>query len=318
MLGTAWKRVVWTTGGSSSVEAAIKIARVYSLLKEDPARRKIASVGNAFHGISIGTMSVTDEDIDKRFYGVSLSDHLRVNLDDPDLLNQLERQISRIAAVLVEPVTGTGTVPLSSTALDNLRQLQKMGVLLIADEVATGFGRVSSVLASDDWEFRPDILAVSKALTNGAVPGGAVVLGEAVNACYSAHPKVGIWHAETGAGHPLVGAAVAVTASIFADTYELKEHENVRRETTALSRSVVEDVPGLESVGLGAFQTIQYSLDSNKSINVARLVDEIRQNGVVVHPSTRGVQIVPPLISPVEDLERIFEVVLSAMTMNQT
>ncbi|MCG7421923.1 aminotransferase class III-fold pyridoxal phosphate-dependent enzyme [Micrococcus sp. ACRRV] len=308
-----YSRVVWSTGGAMGVEAAIKIARVFHALQGEMGRRHVAANSNAYHGVSIGTMSVTDEDYDRRFYGVPYGETVRLSLNDEIDRKAVGPLARRLAAIIVEPVAGTGTIPLTSQALATIGELQAGGVLVIVDEVATGFGRVSKRFASEEWDLVPDLLVVSKGLTNGTVPGGAVLLGERVTAALSHAPEAGIWQAETGAGHPLAAAAAMVSCAILSDPEQLALHAEVRGQLQKLCDEVTVTSAVITNSGAGAFQTLKYQDNMDVLPNVVDIVDDIRSRGVLVHPSPRGVQLIPPLITPGKDLETIVEVAASVM-----
>ena len=131
--------------------------------------------------------------------------------DTAELNALVSRAAKQIAAVVVEPVVGTGTIPLTDEYVAELLRLRaEHGFLLIADEVATGFGRTGSFFASQRWPEQPDLLITSKGLTNGTCPASAVIVSQRVADAFTEHDAV-LSHAETQGATPLTCAAISAT-----------------------------------------------------------------------------------------------------------
>src|SRR5690606_29595988 len=166
-------------------------------------RSLVVSLRGSYHGLTFGGFALTGEDLGQRLYGVDqrLVRHVRPN-DTAELNALVSRAAKQIAAVVVEPVVGTGTIPLTDEYVAELLRLRaEHGFLLIADEVATGFGRTGSFFASQRWPEQPDLLITSKGLTNGTCPASAVIVSQRVADAFTEHDAV-LSHAETQGATP--------------------------------------------------------------------------------------------------------------------
>src|SRR5690606_26108634 len=167
-----YARVLFSSGGGVANDAAMKLVRHYHALRGRPERNLVVALRGSFHGLTFGGFALTGEDLGQRAYGVDqrLIRHITPN-DVGELRTLIARSGRQIAAVVVEPVLGTGTVPITDYDLAALVRLRdESGYLLVADEVATGFGRTGTFFASQTWPGQPDVLLSSKGLTNGTVP----------------------------------------------------------------------------------------------------------------------------------------------------
>lgn len=225
------RRVLYGMGGSDGVETALKVARQYWILQGKPQRTRFISLKNAYHGVHMGGTSVSGLPIYRLNYGPMLEGCTQIespwlyrnpwNCDDPDTLGklvaeQLEREIlyygpDTVAAFIAEPVQGAGGVIVPPANFWPLvREIcDKYGVLLIADEVVTGFGRSGAMFGSRGWGVKPDIMVFAKALTAGYVPLSATVLNQRIEAAYldNRDARGLLMTGFTYGGHPLACAA---------------------------------------------------------------------------------------------------------------
>jgi adenosylmethionine-8-amino-7-oxononanoate aminotransferase len=225
-------RVHFTPGGSEAVETAIKIAKQYHYLRGNPNRYKVITREGAYHGCTFGAMAV-----DGGYFGtrVHLYDplppfgriapapyHYRCPhcADQPQCMltcaDDLERVIveeaaETVAAVIVDPCSTASAVSIPPPGyLPRLRQIcDQYGVLLIADEVITGFGRTGKMFACEHWGLIPDIMTVSKGLSSGYMPIGATIVKEEIAQVFLESPEGILSHGQTYGGHP-VACAVAL------------------------------------------------------------------------------------------------------------
>lgn len=236
-------RVFYTNSGSESVETALKIALAYHQAKDDSTRVGLVGRERGYHGVNFGGISVGGITPNRQTYHGNLLPrvyHLPTTYDvdqqayskgqplwGAHLADELER-ICRIngshniAAVIVEPVAGsTGILPPPVGYLERLREsCTKHGILLIFDEVITGFGRVGASFASERFNVIPDIITTAKGLTNSVIPMGAVLVN---NDIYSTivdqnsgnERNVEFFHGYTYSGHPIAAAAALATLDIF-------------------------------------------------------------------------------------------------------
>ncbi|MFD0346467.1 aminotransferase class III-fold pyridoxal phosphate-dependent enzyme [Kitasatospora aburaviensis] len=196
-------RVVHSTSGSAANDLTMKLARQYWALHRQFRRRVIVGLKGSYHGLTYGSHGLTGMSLGQSYYGVDQRLIRHVSHEDPAELEELLRaEGEQIAAVVVEPVLGTGALPLPEPMLAALARLRaEYGFLLVADEVATGFGRTGSYFASQNWPEPPDIMLASKGMTNGTCAAAAVVVSHAVCDVFDRHDAA-LTHAETQAGAP--------------------------------------------------------------------------------------------------------------------
>ena len=234
------KHVFFTKSGSEAVDTALKMALAYHRARGEGQRIRLIGREKGYHGVGFGGISVGGMVNNRKFYGPMLPgvDHLRHTLDiarnpysrglpaqGAELADDLERLVqlhdaSTIAAVIVEPISGSAGVVLPPMGyLDRLRKIcDKHGILLIFDEVITGFGRVGKAFAAQRFGVIPDLMTTAKGLTNGSVPMGAVFVSDKVHEAFMQGPEgmIDLFHGYTYSGHPLACAAALGAL----DTYE--------------------------------------------------------------------------------------------------
>jgi len=235
------KHVFFTNSGSESVDTALKIALAYHRVRGEGQRTRLIGREKGYHGVGFGGLSVGGMVNNRKFFGAQLPgvDHLRHTLDlsrnafsrglpahGAELADDLERLVqlhdaSTIAAVIVEPISGSAGVVLPPEGyLQRLREIcDRHGILLIFDEVITGFGRVGKAFASQRLGVTPDLITTAKGLTNGAVPMGAVFASQAIHDAFMHGPEGAIefFHGYTYSGHPLACAAALATLDVYAE-----------------------------------------------------------------------------------------------------
>jgi beta-alanine--pyruvate transaminase len=234
-------RVFFTNSGSESVETALKIALAYHRARGEGTRTRLIGRERGYHGVNFGGISVGGMVGNRKAFGPLLGgvDHLR-HTHDParnafsigqpehgaELADDLERMValhdaSSIAAVIVEPVAGsTGVLIPPKGYLQRLREIcDKHGILLIFDEVITGFGRTGQPFAAQTFGVTPDLMTVAKGLTNGCVPMGAVIAKQAIHDTFMTGPEhlIEFAHGYTYSAHPLACAAGLGTLATYAD-----------------------------------------------------------------------------------------------------
>lgn len=233
------RRVFFSSGGSDANETALKLARQYWKLSGEAQRSKFISLKQGYHGVHFGGTSIGGQMFLRSMYEPVLPGCFQVDTpwlyrnpwsDDPEELGKicadlLEREILHqgphtVAAFIAEPVQGAGGVIVPP---DNYWPLvrevcDKYGVLLIADEVVTGFGRSGSMFGCRGWGVKPDIMCLAKGINSGYIPLGATVVNERVRQAWdSEHPLAAILHGYTYSGHPLACAAANAALQIVED-----------------------------------------------------------------------------------------------------
>ena len=235
------KHVFFTNSGSESVDTALKIALAYHRVRGDGQRTRLIGREKGYHGVGFGGISVGGMVNNRKFFGAMLPgvDHLRHTLDIPrngfsrglpkhgiELAEDLERLVqlhdaSTIAAVIVEPISGSAGVVLPPEGyLKRLREIcDRHGILLIFDEVITGYGRVGNAFAAQRFGVTPDMITTAKGLTNGSIPMGAVFASDKVHAAFMNGPDgaIELFHGYTYSGHPVACAAAIATLDIYAE-----------------------------------------------------------------------------------------------------
>ncbi|MEU7527269.1 daptide-type RiPP biosynthesis aminotransferase [Saccharothrix sp. NPDC042600] len=304
-------KVLFSTSGSAANDLAQKVARLYWALRGEPGRRVVVGLRGSYHGMTYGAFALTGERLGQDRYGVDrrLVRHVAHDDDGAGLRTLLRREADRIAAVVVEPVLGSGAHVLTSAFLSELDRLRREhGFLLVADEVATGFGRTGRLFASQGWPFRPDMVITSKGLTNGTCGAAAVMVSHAISSTVAAADAV-LVHGETQAGTPSTCAAILATLAETDRLDALGLASRLSAELTALAEGLA-DHPLVEGHrGTGCFRALLLRgtdghLDADQ---VARVVTEIAGEGALVQPGPSAVQLVPALtygVGEVAELEQ--------------
>jgi beta-alanine--pyruvate transaminase len=234
-------KVFFTNSGSESVETALKMALAYHRVRGEGQRTRLIGRERGYHGVNFGGISVGGMVANRKMFGTMLGgvDHIR-HTHDParnafsvglpahgaELADDLERLValhdaSTIAAVIVEPVAGsTGVLIPPVGYLNKLRDIcDRHGILLIFDEVITGFGRTGSAFGAQTFGVTPDLITCAKGLTNGCVPMGAVIAKQSIYDTFMQGPEhlIEFFHGYTYSAHPLACAAGLATLETYAD-----------------------------------------------------------------------------------------------------
>ncbi|MCF8484744.1 MAG: aspartate aminotransferase family protein [Rhodobacteraceae bacterium] len=233
------EHVFYTNSGSESVETALKLAIAYHRAKGQGGRTRLIGRERGYHGVNFGGISVGGIVNNRRHFGTLLAgvDHLphthlpeqnRWSKGQPEhgayLADDLERLVAlhgaeTIAAVIVEPVAGsTGVILPPKGYLEKLRAItKKHGILLIFDEVITGFGRLGAPFAAQYFDVLPDMMTTAKGLTNGVIPMGAVLTTADVHDAFMDGPEhmIELFHGYTYSGNPIASAAGIATLEVY-------------------------------------------------------------------------------------------------------
>jgi len=231
--------VFFTNSGSESVDTALKIALAYQRVKGEGARTRLIGRERGYHGVNFGGISVGGIVTNRKMFGTLLTgvDHMphthlpaknAFSRGEPEhgaeLADELERIValhdaSTIAAVIVEPVAGsTGVLIPPKGYLQRLRDIcTKHGILLIFDEVITGFGRLGTPFAADYFGVVPDIITMAKGVSNGVIPMGAVFVKKEIHDAFMTGPEhlIEFFHGYTYSGNPIACAASLATLETY-------------------------------------------------------------------------------------------------------
>ncbi len=239
MAPAPFEHVFFTNSGSESVETALKIALAYQRAKGEGSRTRLIGRERGYHGVNFGGISVGGIVSNRRYFGTLLTgvDHLpHTHLPEQnaftrgqpehgaDLAEELENLVNlhgaeTIAAVIVEPMAGsTGVLLPPKGYLEKLRKItKKHGILLIFDEVITGFGRLGSSFAAEHFGVMPDLITTAKGLTNGTIPMGAVLATSEIHDAFMNGPEhmIELFHGYTYSGNPVASAAGLATLETY-------------------------------------------------------------------------------------------------------
>ncbi|MFE7898307.1 daptide-type RiPP biosynthesis aminotransferase [Streptomyces sp. NPDC057424] len=295
-------RVIFSVSGGSANDLVMKLARQHHELGGEPARKIVVGLKDGYHGLTFGAHALTGEELGQRGYGIDtrLVRHVTAN-DETELKALFAAAGRQIAAVVVEPVLGNGAVVLEPSYVALLGQLaDETGALLVADEVATGFGRTGEMFASDTWDRAPDILIASKGLTNGTLPASALLVRDTVAERFRSTGAV-LLHGETQAGTAVTAAAVLATLDEFDRLDAVPRGREVGRALAAALTAWREAGPEvLGTRGAGCFRAVRLRdpMDCEAPLaqrHVPALVREIRRAGAHVHAGPNGIQFIPAL-----------------------
>src|SRR5450755_1637015 len=332
-------RVFFTNSGSESVDTALKIAVAYHRAKGNGQRIRFIGREKGYHGVGFGGMSVGGMVNNRKFFGASMLpgvDHLPHTLNHEHnafsrgipqwgahLANELERLIalhdaSTIAAVIVEPISGSAGVVLPPVGyLKRLREIcDRHDILLIFDEVITGFGRIGKPFASQAFDVTPDLMTTAKGLTNGSIPMGAVFAQRKIYDAFMQGPEnaIELFHGYTYSAHPVACAAGLATLDIY-------QREGLLRHAASLAprlQNAVHSLKGLPNVidirNYGLIGAVELEPRAGKP--TARAYDvflKCFERGVLVRAAGDVIAVSPPLIVEEKQIDRIFEVLGQAL-----
>ncbi|NUB45236.1 aminotransferase class III-fold pyridoxal phosphate-dependent enzyme [Fertoebacter nigrum] len=333
-------RAFFTSGGSDSVETALRLARQYHKVRGEAGRVKFLSLKKGYHGTHIGGASVNGNANFRTQYEPLLPGCFHVpapytyrnpfNEADPARLAQLclaalEDEIAfqgagTIAAFIMEPILGAGgVIPPHHSFMPGVREIcTRHGILLIADEVITAFGRTGAWSGSRLWGVQPDMMCTAKAITNGYFPFGAVMISESVAQVFERDEtgRAAIGHGYTYSGHP-VGAAAALAC--LAETQRLRVNENAAARGAELHAGLLALQGRHEAIGdvrggHGLMLALELVADratkkpADKAVP-ARVQQVAYQEGAMVRVSGANIILSPPLILTSGDVQ----VILSAL-----
>ena len=330
-------KVFFTNSGSEAVDTALKIARAYHQARGDCRRTKLIGRAKGYHGMGFGGLSVSGIGRQKRDFGPLLGDvahlplpydaSLRFSAGQPEqgahyadaLLQLLEiHDPATVAAVIVEPVTGSGGVYAPPVGyLQKLREIcDRHGVLLIFDEVITGFGRLGDNFGAQVFGVTPDLMTLAKGLTNGAVPMGGVLVSGAVYNAFMNGPEqaIELMHGYTYSAHPLACAAGLATLAVHE---ELGINAHVQRiaptwQNTALALREQGLVLDVRAIGMLCAVELK-PRDQAPGARAAEVAQRCFDAGLLVRASGENIVLSPPLIVTEEQIALIFDTLRSAL-----
>ena len=332
--------VFFCNSGSEAVDTALKIALAYQNVTGQGSRTRLIGRERGYHGVGFGGISVGGIVPNRKAFGTLLTgvDHLPTTYDrahqaftkgEPDygahFADELERIVglhdaSTIAAVIVEPMAGsTGVIPAPKGYLQRLRDIcDKHGILLIFDEVITGFGRLGHAFAAERYGVVPDIITFAKGVTAGAVPmGGAIVRGKIYDAFMKGPEHViEMFHGYTYSAHPLACAAALATLDLYAreDLFARAKRLEPMWADAVMS---LRDKPGvldIRTVGITAGIDMAPKAGTPGLRGYSTLETAFHDQGIMVRASGDTVALTPPLIISEAQVGELIEKVGAAIT----
>lgn len=330
--------IFFTNSGSEAVDTALKIALAYHQARGEGQRRVLVGRQKAYHGINFGGLSVGGIGLNKGQFGTLYPDakHMRhtqilpenaFKRGQPDHGAHLAEDLEEIcqtygahtiAACIVEPVAGAGGVfPPPVGYLQRLREIcDKHGILLIFDEVISGFGRLGTSFAYQKFGVTPDLMTVAKGITNATVPLGGVFTTGAVREAFLPGPETmpDLFHGYTYSGHPLACAAALATLDVYRDE-GIFEHAAAMAGPWEEMLHSLRGLPGvidIRNVGLvGAVQ-----LESSETVGARgrAAFERLWDAGVSCRPIGDSLAMSPPLILKEDDISRIGEMFRSVLS----
>lgn len=330
------ERVFFTSGGSDSVETCLRLARQYHRLRGEPTRTKFLSLKKGYHGTHFGGASVNGNNRFRIAYEPLLPGCFHIpspytyrnpfNETDPAKLAQLiaasfEDEIlfqgaNTIAAFIMEPIQGAGGVIVPDASLmPLLREIcDRHGILMISDEVITGFGRSGDWSGARHWGVKPDMMSMAKGITSGYFPVGAALMSGKVAEVFENDTtgEAGIFHGYTYSAHPVGSAAVVACVT---ETQRLDPRSNAAARGTQLFEGVqklaqkysfIGDVRG----GHGLMTGIELVSDTNAKtpmdMSVMKRVHQVTyEHGAMVRLGMNNILMSPPLIISEQEIETV-------------
>ena len=319
LVGNRLPYVFYSDSGSTAVEVALKMALGFWLNRGEP-RHRILAMEHGYHGDTIGTMSVGARGVFNRAYAPLLFDIDTIPFphgDGADTLEALERACrAKPAALIVEPlVLGAGGMLFYDAAI--LREMRAIcarhGVLFIADEVMTGWGRTGTLLASDQAGVTPDILCLSKGLTGGAVPLAVTLASKPI---YDAHLSKDrgrmFFHSSSYTANPIACAAALANLDIWRDEPVLDRIATL----AGRQQSRLENLPAIacNRRRMGTIAAFEFGPDDASYMSGLgpRLLAFFRERDLLLRPLGNTIYVMPPYCIEEDDLDRIYDAIAEA------
>ncbi|OYY66640.1 MAG: aspartate aminotransferase family protein [Burkholderiales bacterium 28-67-8] len=332
-------KVFFTNSGSESVETALKMALAYHRVRGEGQRTRLIGRERGYHGVNFGGISVGGMVANRKMFGPMLGgvDHLR-HTHDParnaftrgqpehgaELADDLERLValhdaSTIAAVIVEPLAGsTGVLVPPKGYLQRLRSIcDRHGILLIFDEVITGFGRLGAPFAANHLGVTPDLMTVAKGLTNGCVPMGAAFAQRFIHDAFMNGPEhlIEFFHGYTYSGHPLACAAALATLDTYAEEGLLTRASDMASTFEAAVHTLARlpNVIDVRNMGLvGGIELAPIPGEPGK--RAFQVFLDCWEHGVLVRNTGDTIALSPPLIIEQHHIDHIIGTLAQAIT----
>ncbi len=331
-------KVFFTNSGSEAVETALKMAIAYHRVRGEASRTRLIGRERGYHGVNFGGISVGGMVANRKHFGTLLGgvDHIRHTHDlarnaftrgqpahGAELADDIERLValhdaSTIAAVIVEPVAGsTGVLVPPQGYLQRLRELcTKHGILLIFDEVITGFGRTGAAFAAQTFGVTPDIITCAKGLTNGAVPMGAVIARQSLYDAFMQGPEhlIEFFHGYTYSAHPLACAAGLAALDTYAEDGLFTRAKAMEGPFADAVHSLKGEPNVIDVRNIGLVGGIELAPIADEPTKRAFSVFlDCWAQGLLIRTTGDTIALSPPLIIDKQHIERIVDTLRAAI-----
>jgi adenosylmethionine---8-amino-7-oxononanoate aminotransferase len=314
------QRVFYSDSGSTAAEIALKMAFQYHQQRGDTARTRFVRMREAYHGDTIGSVSVGGIDLFHATYKPLLFETLAAEPGDAAQMEQLlSAHEGEVAAVIMEPlVQGAGGMIVHPEGyLRAVRELcDQHGVLLICDEVATGFGRTGTMFAVEREGVSPDFMCLAKGITGGYLPLAATLTTEAVYEGFLGAPAEGktFFHGHTYTGNPIACAVALANLDIFRDERTI---EALQPKIELLDRRLAEiaEMPGVTEVrSRGVMVGIDLGEHDPELRLGHRVTQEARKRGAMIRPLSEVIVLMPPLAISEAELTDLLDICVESIT----
>jgi beta-alanine--pyruvate transaminase len=333
MLPQGLNRIMFAGSGSEAADTALKVALQYHRARGEGSRMRFIGRERGYHGVNFGGWSVGGMVNNRKAFGMGITGvahmrhtHIKENFfqmgegeHGAELADDLERFVNlhgadTIAACIVEPIAGsTGILVPPKGYLKRLREIcTKHGILLIFDEVITGFGRTGQAFAAETFGAVPDILTMAKALTNGVIPMAAVAVREDVQqTILDAAPadNVEFYHGYTYSAHPVACAAALATLNIYRE-------ENVFAQVRALAPLFLEQIgafKGMDGVidtrGFGLLGAVELAPAGKPGERGFKILRRAFEEGLVLRAAGDSIVLAPPFVATADEISRMIDII---------
>jgi beta-alanine--pyruvate transaminase len=340
MLPAGLNRILFTGSGSEAVESALKVAIQYHRVRGEGARQRFIGRERGYHGVNFGGWSVGGMVNNRKAFGIGLPgiSHLRHTAipenkfvmgqgeHGANLADDLQRFVDlhgadTIAACIVEPIAGsTGILVPPVGYLQRLREIcTKHGILLIFDEVITGFGRTGQAFAADTFGVVPDIMTMAKAITNGSIPMAAVAVREDIQQTIldAAPPNtVELFHGYTYSAHPVACAAALATLKIYRE-------ENTFARVRELTPAFLEQIGAFKNLpyvtdtrGFGLLGAVDLEPEEKPGQRGFKILCKAFEAGLVLRAAGDSIVLAPPFAASADEITQMIEIMRAVITAN--
>jgi beta-alanine--pyruvate transaminase len=323
----------FTNSGSEACDTALKIAIAYHNVRGEGSRQRLIGRERGYHGVGFGGISVGGMVNNRKFFGSLLSgvDHLPATYNreqqaftkgEPEwgghLADDLERIValhdaSTIACVIVEPMAGsTGVLPPPKGYLQKLRAIcDKYGILLVFDEVITGFGRLGAAFAAERYGVIPDIITFAKGVTSGTVPMGGVLVRKHIYDAFMKGPEhaIELFHGYTYSGHPLACAAALASLDVYRDEKLFERAKTLEPKwcDALMSLKGLPNVLDIRCLGLTGAIDLAPSSGGAGARGYKAVEHSFHEAGIMIRISGDTIELTPPLIISEDQIGEIVD-----------